>query len=238
MLTTVNIILGVIAIIVFFVALKMLKNVFTAIASVMVFLIVCMLAFSVIIYIDAGQLQDSFSEDKLIMFNLEGEQRAGITVENGSSDALISRDSTIRHLKTEELSRYSTLVNEEDFENVTYGLILRVNLSALDFEFDVELGENNITLDNETFVDIMLAESIEEIDAILFERYGEVGSLVIYEDATEIKSIFASNAFLEDAGRSGSNYLLQLIRQGDLEMHPEFLTQTILRSLPEFLIPN
>lgn len=238
MLTTVNIILAVIGIIVFFVALKTLKNVFTAIASVMGFLIICLLAFSVIIYIDAGQLQEGFSEDKLILFEHTNEVRSGILITGGSSDALISQDSEITHLSQNRLQNYTALINSSEIESLPYGLILTVDAEDLSKNFTLTMGSQDINLTSTVYDQIFLAETVEEINTILSEEYGAVGRLVAYEDATEVKSVIASNAFIEDAASTGSNYLLNLVREGSLEIYPDFLTQTILKSLPGFLIPR
>lgn len=238
MLTTVNIILAVIAIIVFFVALKTLKSIFTAIASVMGFLVICLLAFSVIIYLDAGQLQDSFSEDKLILFEHTNEIRSGILITGGSSEALISQDSEITHLTQTTLQNYTQTIEEGEIDSLPYGLILTIDAESFEKNFTLAMGERDINMTEDVYNNIFLAQSIDDIDAILFEEYGNVGSLVIYEDATEIKSIIASNAFIEDAASTGSNYLLNLVREGDLELHPDFLTQTILKSIPSFMLPE
>ena len=225
--TLVNILLGVIAIVLFFILLKFLKDIFYATVTVMAFLIVALIGMSIIVYMDATELRQDFRGDKVIAFEYEDEIVGGIDVKSDGSRALLGNGSNITHFTSDRLSAFQQRQNTSENQSLT----LIIDVESINSSYEVMVANRTVQMDANKFRQVLESDDISEIEPILLQ--GAERQLLPYKDVVKLRSIVISNGFIREAYGSGPNFLLTLLREGHLKIQPEYRTATIVKNLPE-----
>jgi hypothetical protein len=230
----------VIAIVLFFVLLKILKNVFKAVVITLLICIAILGIIGFIIYFDSAKLNKAIAGDKTLLMLKDNKVVAGVRINNLNKQNDILTNGVFTSHDEEKLKYYEEKINDAKYEEKD-NLILIFNQNSFSGAENLVIGEKSIKITKEKLSRTLDAKTVDQIFEALLEgenftsaekQQAKNAVTSKFNTPQELKNTIFINVFMEDLKAEGISFIVRNANNNSLQTKPEFLTIKLLKYLP------